>query len=54
MYMRWQDAGSDEIKYQCWVVYVFGDEDKELMMYTRCKNAQGEVQKGELQFNITD
>jgi len=55
MYMRWQDAGSDEIIYQCWSVYVFDDySGKELLMYTRCKNSKGEVQKGELQISITE
>ena len=55
MYMRWQDTGSDEIIYQCCNFYVFGDSsEKELWMYTHCKNSKGEVQKGELQFNITD
>ena len=54
MYMRWQDAGSDEIKYQCWLVYIFGYEDNELWMYTRSKNSKGEVQKAELQMNITE
>jgi hypothetical protein len=49
MYMRWQDAGSDEIKYQCWTVYVFDyTDEKELLMFTRCKNAQGEVQRAEM------
>ena len=55
MYMRWQDAGSDEIKYQCWTVYVFDSTDeKELLMYTRCKNAQGEVQRAELVINLIE
>lgn len=54
MYMRWQDAGSDEIIYQCWNVYVFGDEDKELMMYTRCRNSKGEIQKAVIMIDITE
>ncbi len=52
MYMRWQDAGSDEIKYQCWNIYVFGDEDKELMMYTCCRNSEGEIQKAIIMIDI--